>query len=71
MVHPANGPAPVPAEWHEMQPLATPVCSVAMFVVSAAIEKSPATKWQVEHVDSCVGMWPAGLVCPVKKVVPL
>ena len=54
-----------------MQPLEMPVCSVGMLVVSPAMEKSPDTTWQVEHVDNCVGMWPAGFVCPVKKLVPL
>ena len=54
-----------------MQPLVTPVCSVVMFVVSPAMEKSPTATWQVEQVDSCVGMWPFGFAWPVKKFVPL
>jgi hypothetical protein len=54
-----------------MHPLATPVCKVALFVVSPAIEKSPATTWQVEQVDSEVGMCPVGFACALKKFVPL
>jgi hypothetical protein len=71
VVQPAKGPAPVPAEWHEMQLLVMPVCSVDELVVSPAVEKSPGTTWQVEHVAIVVGMWPLGLIVPVKKFVPM
>src|SRR5664279_922199 len=54
-----------------MQLLAMPVCRVAGLVVSPACEKSPATTWQVEHVEIVVGIWPLGLIVPVKKFVPL
>ncbi len=61
----------MPAVWQAMQPLVIPVCIVAMLVVSPATEKSPETTWQVEQVAKFVGIWPAGLVCPLKKLVPL
>ena len=54
-----------------MQLLVIPVCSVVMFVVSPATEKSPATTWQVVQVDSVVGMWPAGLAWPVNALKPV
>ena len=62
VAHPANGPAPAPAEWQVMQPLVTPVCKVGRLGVSPATEKSPDTTWQVEQLANWVGMWPFGLV---------
>jgi len=71
VAQPANGPKPAPVEWQAMQLLLIPVCRVDRLAVSPAVEKSPAATWQVEQAVSVVGMWPFGLMSPLKKFVPL